>query len=292
MSRGHISAAQILPRASGGATTVGGQAVYAAYSLRRLVARSRGYPVVRGLRSSDNAERDFLPNSAGFVSTTELESFAAGGDVTVLIWYDQSGNGRHMVPTGSPPHLVIAGTAVTLASKAAIQFGASDGQTKHRLRMPFNIFNSAFTVSISGTRTTYSGSAFWGAFVSGRTAICCSLGWASNYKPSIQRNGGTDSTTGTDLNLNQNYVWSFKATAAYAGGTYSATFYQDNTLNASPSLSFGTDPMVDSYTWLGGAANGAENSGDHWAGKVRDVVIVLSALSDANRNSIETAIAF
>lgn len=65
----------------------------AAFSIRRLYTRYRG-PILRVRRSSDNAERDI-----GFLQTEldapALESFCAGFQGYVTVWYDQTGNERH-----------------------------------------------------------------------------------------------------------------------------------------------------------------------------------------------------
>ncbi|RMF45223.1 MAG: hypothetical protein D6751_07710, partial [Deltaproteobacteria bacterium] len=70
-------------------------AVYAAYSLRRLSSTYEG-PALRVRRSRDNAEQDIGFGSAGFIDTVALTAFVGAGDGYVVVWYDQGPNGYHV----------------------------------------------------------------------------------------------------------------------------------------------------------------------------------------------------
>jgi hypothetical protein len=79
------------------------------------------------MRTSDDAELDI-----GFIGevldVATLLAFVGSANGEIVIWYDQSGNGRHAVSiTGSRPRIVSNGVLETLNGKPAISF---DGLTQ------------------------------------------------------------------------------------------------------------------------------------------------------------------
>ena len=83
-----------------------------AYSFRRLSSTYSG-SLIRVIRDSDSTETDipFKPN--GLLNETILTNFSMGGDVFVVKWYDQSGNGNDFIPSAyftSRPIIVSSGT--------------------------------------------------------------------------------------------------------------------------------------------------------------------------------------
>ena len=97
----------------------------AAYSLRDIGAE--GGPVINVTRSTDTARQDF---SAVQIVDGTLETFiGAGNNGTIKIWYDQSGNGKHLnAPTdvAREPTIVSSGTLVTDNGKPAFSCNSSE----------------------------------------------------------------------------------------------------------------------------------------------------------------------
>jgi hypothetical protein len=97
-----------------------------AYGLRRLSRFWTG-AAIRVMRTSDNSELDI-----GFIGedldVVTLLAFVGSGNGDIVIWYDQSGNGRHAVSiTGSRPRIVSNGAIETQNGKPAIRFdGVND----------------------------------------------------------------------------------------------------------------------------------------------------------------------
>ncbi len=84
----------------------------AAYSVRKLSSTYTG-AALRIRRSSDNTEQDI--GFVGFdLDTTALSSFVGAGNGFVTRWYDQTGNGRHMLQTtaGLQPTIVSSGSLI------------------------------------------------------------------------------------------------------------------------------------------------------------------------------------
>ncbi|WP_371345286.1 arabinofuranosidase catalytic domain-containing protein [Ancylobacter sp. IITR112] len=88
--------------------------LYAAYGLTRLLTAQTG-PGVRVRRSSDGAEADIGFTPLGALDSAALLAFAGTASAYAVIWYDQSGNGRHATQsvTAAQPRLVNAGALDT-----------------------------------------------------------------------------------------------------------------------------------------------------------------------------------
>jgi len=96
----------------------------AAYSLRQL--RRSVFPyAIRVRRSSDNTELDVGFNSNGNLDTAALETFCAGTDGYVSVWYDQSSNGNdaeQTTPANQPKIYDSSTGVVTNGDRPAIEW--------------------------------------------------------------------------------------------------------------------------------------------------------------------------
>ncbi len=98
---------------------------FVAYGLRRLSRFWTG-AAIRVMRTSDDAELDI-----GFIGedldVVTLLVFVGSGNGEIVIWYDQSGNGRHAVSTaGRRPRIVNAGVLDIANGKPAVRFNGSN----------------------------------------------------------------------------------------------------------------------------------------------------------------------
>jgi hypothetical protein len=100
--------------------------VSVAYGLRRLSRFWTG-AAIRVMRTSDGAELDigFIGEDLDVVTLLAFVGLANG---EIVIWYDQSGNGRHAVsPTAaSRPRIVVNGVLQTQNGKPEIRFDGVD----------------------------------------------------------------------------------------------------------------------------------------------------------------------
>jgi hypothetical protein len=96
-----------------------------AYGLRRLSRFWTG-AAIRVMRTSDDAELDigFIGEDLDVVTLLAFVGLANG---EIVIWYDQSGNGRHAVSTaGRRPRIVNAGVLDIANGKPAVRFNGSN----------------------------------------------------------------------------------------------------------------------------------------------------------------------
>ena len=104
---------------------VGGAA--GAYSLRDLNDKQGYSRVVRALRISDSASRDFIAKE---ITDGTLTSWATNTSAFVTTWYDQSGLGRDALTTNSSfpligaPQIVDSGTLIKANGKPSLLFNA------------------------------------------------------------------------------------------------------------------------------------------------------------------------
>lgn len=100
----------------------------AVYSTRIPQNSTYSGPLLRVRRSSDNAEQDIGAvlvadaNGNRWLDTTTLLGWAGSASVFVVVWYDQSGNGRHMTQTTAPaqPRIVNAGVLEASGGRPAV----------------------------------------------------------------------------------------------------------------------------------------------------------------------------
>ena len=161
----------------------------AAYGLRRLYGSWTG-AAIRVMRTSDNSELDI-----GFIGedldVVTLLVFVGSGNGEIVIWYDQSGNGRHAVSTtaASRPRIVSNGVLETLNGKPAILFDGLNDNLQATIPSLANQNNISFfgvTEILTRKYSVFLGSGIaiggtagmrWGLFGQGNFSSD-GLGWA------------------------------------------------------------------------------------------------------------------
>ena len=107
--------------------------VIAAYSASRRVRSGYVGPLFRLIRLSDNAERDVgFDSGTGLIDETGLAAWIGNGQAEVILWYDQSPLGQHLVPVSASLRPVFADAAGTIYrmganSRPAFRFEAGRG---------------------------------------------------------------------------------------------------------------------------------------------------------------------
>jgi len=102
---------------------------WACYGIRALKSTYYGN-IIRLRRSSDNTEKDFGSTISCDLDTASILSWVGSGDAYVRTWYDQSGNGRHMIQAtnSSQPQFVKAGALYLSNNRPYIKFnGVENG---------------------------------------------------------------------------------------------------------------------------------------------------------------------
>ncbi len=268
-----------------------------AYSLRKL---SSGYsgPVLQIRRSSDGELRDVYFNGSGVLALNSAVSAAGGGAATattlgtwmgtnsgtVAIWFDQSGQGRHIAAAvENQPVIVQSGTILSNGTgKPRVQFNGSTTYLTSSSFVP-----SAQPVSLAAVWQTVSAEGElcgWGK----NSGAGSRLGaWVQNINGAAARfgmeAGGPYLYGGTLVNVNDwnvtNQVVSTSSLSSLSqrlNGASQTITGTDGTLNITAS---GSEFAV-------GTIPAARVQGLN--GSIQELVVFPSVLSDADRKIMET----
>jgi len=233
-------------------------------------------------RSSDNATKDFFPDSNNALSLnsedgsgTTLSSWIGSDDGFVRTWYDQSGNGYDAQQTtaSAQPQIISSGSLITVDSKPTIYF---DG-TKHLVCNSFElIVDRILTASVQSVDTpTVEGVVYQVSYdISGSNRLSMGYNFSASNEMAIRLSSGdTDSasystTTRTIITADANFsgnVAALRVDATNATGT------------ASTRQTVGNYPVI-----------GARGDGDfEMNGKISEFVVWNSDQS-SNISGIET----
>ena len=98
----------------------------AAYSLRKL-REDYGGAAIAVRRSNDNQTSSIGFDANGDFNTTALSNFIGSNSAYVTQWYDQTGNGNHLIQssTSAQPRIASSGLIDTLNGKPAVYFDGS-----------------------------------------------------------------------------------------------------------------------------------------------------------------------
>jgi hypothetical protein len=176
-----------IPMASNGAiaaSLVGAifNAADAAYSLMIPEGSTYNGPLIRVRRSSDNAEQDIAfisadANGNRHLSISALRVFVGESSAFVTTFYDQSGNGRHMVQAtaANQPRIVNAGAIDMVGGRPAIYWPA--GSTTVKLSRA--IWRSTLPIGVSVVTAKGTGAGN-GVFASTGTNSGGAIGYGTN----------------------------------------------------------------------------------------------------------------
>ena len=245
----------------------------AAYSLRRLRSAYTG-PAVRVRRASNNDELDIYFNRDGSLDTATLETFCAGTDGFVKVWYDQGqeANDAEQTTTANQPQIVSSGSIIPENGKPAIEL---DGLTEHFVLT--GLTNAAsnygcFFVGINTSTGTFSNYLFDTLDpVTGRFIIDARGSTTGVYYDGSFRGLGYTHTTQSVTSI---HMVAPNSGASYLNGTSTNT-----------GLPY-TQKAIGGDVVLGARYDGAAI---HWKGKFQEFILYNSDQT-SNRTGIETNI--
>jgi hypothetical protein len=247
----------------------------AAFNVQRTTASYKG-PCINVRRSSDNRAIDigFVDNS---LDVTTLLNFCGSGNGFVTTWYDQSGNSYHATQTTAAyqPQIVSSGVLYKMPNGLpSINFYAS---FYTRLNIPSgmaavgNTSSSVVTVGYLQTASSSNLSGLFGDAGNSRRLFyqigTSSPGFEATASPSASLVGVGSIASGAG----------FIVTTLFNSGLY---LYQRGVLIGSYTPNTGNS-VAAAYT-IGYAAGGY-----NWFGGISSMVFFNSALSTANRQTIE-----
>jgi hypothetical protein len=258
----------------------------AAYSLRKIRTAYTGNAItVR--RSSDNTSQDIGFDKDGNLDTVSLLLHVGSGNGFVTIWYDQSGNNKHVVQTtaASQPKIVNAGSVMTKNGKPAIDF--TWGQFLRAEQRVIGVsqtslFNVFSIKSLTDRNFAWDiGNSYGNQYF----AFDINTWGTSGQKFGFYASGaGFDSTAST--NLNQNLI-SIIANNAWSNNVKANTsYYINNTLRT---LTNSTTVYPD-YSNAGRISIGNLNGENYYFNGTHQEFIIYPVNQTTNRSAIESNI--
>ncbi len=169
------------------------------FSMRQVNLEYDG-PLIRLRRSSDNTELDFSPASSGaLISNSAINSWRAGSNVFVVIWYDQSGWGRDAIqpiasrqpsftPNGTRPYFAGDASNDFLEIKTGFQELSDSGINASVLAVMYATQTAQFTF---GVVDSLNGSNRWSGHINwSDNNVYFDPGFCCNSTRSFSNSGG------------------------------------------------------------------------------------------------------
>ncbi len=240
-----------------------------AYGLRRLSRFWTG-AAIRVMRTSDNSELDI-----GFIGedldVVTLLAFVGSGNGDIVIWYDQSGNGRHAVSTTAArrPRIVSNGAIETQNGRPTLLF---DGVNDYFvMTSPLNSNNATINAVSKLSKTIVDGAYILGSQTPvglfgyddellGMRFLSTSGGYFSSPLPATVRSAASIDT----ITITSNVAALRRSGALIAG---SVSIEQ----NFQPTL-------IGTYATMGSR---------HWGGTLSEITLFGSSISTTDRQTLE-----
>ncbi|KQQ00596.1 MULTISPECIES: hypothetical protein [unclassified Rathayibacter] len=252
-----------------------------AHAFRRLVSAYRG-PLFRIRRSTDGLEQDCA-------SVSDAIAFVGAATGTLVTWHDQSGNARHLSqPTAAAqPTLIQAGVLSTTGTRAAAVFDNTEDYMTSPAVGAFSAGAASYFAVLEQTALSTPG-----------RAIFHEAGSFSRYVPMQHYTGGTFTQFGRD---NTPTIYLPVAPAPETPVGFAIGIPKQLTAIDTGSVfrkRSNRAPLVDvAYTRAGTTTvsafllNGQGGTAPTawWGGKIAELIEFRSAVSDTDRNAIETS---
>jgi hypothetical protein len=295
-----ISNAQNLNKITGLEST----APAVAYSLRQLSTSYTG-PLVRikvgssfydvypdasttkfSLSSKISAAISPYTAAVATASTNALSTIISGStDATVAIWYDQSGNGVHVLSNTSSPSakIITAGSINTIYGQPTIYFSGSNSKLGSSTTVNYSALSGATVNAVAQNLATTSGyagiigAATAGTYPGYNISYTSGVGYQSDgdgcgYRTSVN---STDPKIVTSIFINNT--------------TNLSKIYVNNELKTNVAVTSGTCALSHtsgSKIFIG--VSRGFGSSSTFIGNISEAILFPSQLSDAVRNSLET----
>jgi hypothetical protein len=276
-----------------------------AYSLRQLSTSYTG-PLVRikvgssfydvypdasttkfSLSSKISAAISTYNAAAAVASANALSSIITPGttNATVAIWYDQSGNGVHVLSNGSSPNakIITAGSINTIFGQPTIYFSGSDSKLGSSSTVDYSALSGATVNAVAQNIATTSGyagiigTANAGTYPGYNISYTSGVGYQSDgdgcgYRTSVN---STDPKIVTNIFINNT--------------TNLSKIYVNNELKTNVAVTSGTCALSHtsgSKIFIG--VSRGFGSASTFIGNISEAILFPSQLSDAIRNSLES----
>jgi len=271
-----------------------------AYSLRQLSTTYTG-PLVRvkvgtsfydvypdastkkfSLSSKISASISTYNAAAAVASANALSTIISGStDATVAIWYDQSGNGVHVLSSSATAKIITAGSILTMSGQPTINFYGSNSYLTSSTTVNYSSQSNA-TVNAAAQDVASTN------YISGILTTGDNGGWGLCYDPTTTIKGyWVDASGGNGAFSNENSTEPKIITGTIgtpASGTSSAIYVNSSLkgTKAAQNLSNGTTDKI----YVGTRGNFA---GRQFIGNISETIMFPKTLSASEQSTLESS---
>jgi hypothetical protein len=162
--------------------------------------------------------------SVAVASANALSTIITGStDATVAIWYDQSGNGVHVLSSNATAKIITAGTINTVNGQATIYF---NGSTSSLVSSTTVNYSAQTTATINAVAQNVSSI----DYISGIISTGSSGGWGLCYDPTNSHPGYWIDATGGNGAFSNEYTSETKIVTGLIGTTTNSAIYINSQL--------------------------------------------------------------
>ena len=239
----------------------------AAYSLRALNSQYTG-ALIRIRRSSDDAEMNVYATQEGDLNTDEIRRFVGSVNAFVVIWYDQSGNNRHLSQSVKErqPQIVINGSINMDGRRVAVLHTSASQNLL--LQSPLNL----------GTTYSFFGVASFSATGKSLIGDSTSVSYALNVGASTI----THSASNVSASAASTYDISYSLFSQFRNNTTTVNTFRNNT-QLSPIT------LASNSSFIFSCLQGEQNASTSFLGSISEIIIYAtnqSSLASSIRENI------
>jgi len=272
-----------------------------AYSLRQLSTSYTG-PLVRvkvgssfydvypdastkkfSLSSKISAAIGTYDAAVAAASTNALSTIISGSiDATVAIWYDQSGNGVHVLSNTSTAKIITAGSINTLSGQPTVYFSGNTSKLSSSSTVDYSAFSGATVNAVAQNTATTSGYAGIIGTANAGTYPGYNISYSSGggYQSDGDGCGYGSSVTSTDPKI---------VTTIFINNTTNySKIYVNNVLKTNVAVTSSCTLSNTSNSKIFIGVSRGLGSTSTFVGNISEAIIFPSQLSDAIRNPLET----
>lgn len=244
------------------------------FSTRKAIPNYSG-PLFRLYRSSDGKIQDFYPVSrlvGSTVSSSQVNAWLNGSSASVLIWYDQSGNGNHATaPFADLSPSVGLQPAFLLNCVNSMPCVSFNGANAMQANSPVNGATAQYILTVNAPASHMSNPFVNWAFCCGQSTL---QAWANDTYSASPTNSSNVRV------YQQDGVWGANA------GLFTSTSIDAVTNGVRVATQSATSTAVN-YPFRNNLSLGFQTFGSYYTGKVAEVMIGTGVMSVAQAQSIQ-----
>jgi hypothetical protein len=214
-------------------------------------------------------------------STNALSTIISGSaDATVAIWYDQSGNGVHVLSSSSSPNakIITSGSINTINGQPTINFTGTNSYLTSSTTVNYSSQSNATVNAVAQDVATTN-------YISGIISTGDNGGWGLNYDPTTTIKGYWVDASGSFGAFSNENTRDAKIVTGLVGKTTNSNIYINSQLKGNKSAQSIANGSTDKI-YVGVRGNDGSR---RFIGNISEVFIFPKTLSAAEQTALESS---